>query len=64
MDGNPDHLNWQLLQSIAEVQSASRAEWNRISRFWYDGRSDEFGEDVALWSMIFYATARRLSRHA
>ena len=59
---NPDHLNHDLIESTREVQSASREEWDRIRRFWLDGRTDEWGESTALLSMIFYANVRRLSR--
>ena len=59
---NPDHLNHDLIESVQEVVHADRAAWDRIRRFWLDGRTDEWGESVALMSMIFYATVRRLSR--
>ena len=59
---NSDHLNRDLLQSVDEIRSADRSEWERIRRFWFDGRTDEWGEQVAIWSMLFYATVRRLSR--
>lgn len=53
-----DELNAQLLMSVDECESMDSDSWERYRIFWFDGRADEFGEQIATYSLIFYARIR------
>lgn len=53
-----DELNAQLLLSVEECASMNSDLWERYRIFWFDGRADEFGEQSATYSLIFYARIR------
>lgn len=50
-----DELNAQLILSIEECLSFDEKTWERYQIFWFDGRADEFGEQSAVYSLIFYS---------
>ena len=53
-----DEMNAQLLLGVEDCRSMTDLEWAKHCRFWFDGRSDEFGESAALMSLVFYSFIR------
>ena len=53
-----DELNAQLIMSVEECASMNLDSWERYRVFWFDGRADEFGEQSATYSLIFYSIIR------
>lgn len=53
-----EELNAQLILSVEECASMDSDSWERYRIFWFDGRADEFGEQSATYSLIFYSRIR------